>query len=220
MRITTLMLNESARKAGFPVNRTSLLNYINTGNSQNALVNALNKKSSTVDTEKKVNYEKLENTADNLYKQADIFMAEGAASLFTKAKESGSNQEIYDNIEALVESYNNTMKALQTASTTLNNFYKDMLKEAAGDNAESLNSIGITQSKDGTLSLDSEKMKTMDADSLEKVLGASGDFVKKTAFLAERISDNAQTNAKSLTNQYDSSGNTYSGTGSRYNFWG
>lgn len=159
MRITTLMLNESARKAGFPVNRTSLLNYINTGNSQNALVNTLNKKSSTVDTEKKVNYEKLENTADNLYKQADIFMAEGDASIFT-------------------------------------------------------------QSKDGTLSLDSEKMKTMDADSLEKVLGASGDFVKKTAFLAERISDNAQTNAKSLTNQYDSSGNTYSGTGSRYNFGG
>ncbi len=44
MRITTQMLNESARKAGLPVNSVSLLNYVNKGNSQNTLLSALNKK--------------------------------------------------------------------------------------------------------------------------------------------------------------------------------
>ena len=220
MRITTQMLNESARKAGQPINRTSLLNYINTENSQNPLINALNKKNNSVDTKKQENYEKLEKNADTLYKQTDIFTIEGEASIFAKAKAGGSNQEIYDNIEALVKSYNNTMKALSDASTALNDFYRDMLKEAAGDNAEALNSIGITQSKDGTLSIDSEKLKTADVDTLEKIFGASGDFVKKTDFLAERILDNAKTNTENLTNRYDSSGNIYAGNNNRYNFWG
>ena len=32
MRITTQMLNETARKAGMPVNNSSLLNYVNNKN--------------------------------------------------------------------------------------------------------------------------------------------------------------------------------------------
>ena len=47
MRITTQMLNESARKAGLPVNNTSLLNYINNKNQGNSLLDALNKKKET-----------------------------------------------------------------------------------------------------------------------------------------------------------------------------
>ena len=46
MRITTQMLNESARKAGLPINSNSLLNYVN-GNSDNTLLNALNKSRTT-----------------------------------------------------------------------------------------------------------------------------------------------------------------------------
>ena len=44
MRITTRMLNESVRKAGLPVNNTSLLNYINNKGKGNTLLDALNKK--------------------------------------------------------------------------------------------------------------------------------------------------------------------------------
>ncbi len=50
MRITTQMLNESARKAGLPVNNTSLLNYINNKGEGNSLLDALNKKKETVAT--------------------------------------------------------------------------------------------------------------------------------------------------------------------------
>lgn len=43
MRITNQMLNESAKKAGLPINSTSLLNYINNDSSKNTLLSALSK---------------------------------------------------------------------------------------------------------------------------------------------------------------------------------
>lgn len=46
------MLNESARRAGLPINNTSLLNYINNDGSDNSLLSALSK-NSTVDSVKK-----------------------------------------------------------------------------------------------------------------------------------------------------------------------
>lgn len=61
MRITTRMLNESARKAGLPVNNTSLLNYINNKGKGNTLLDALNKKKeTTANLKQKNNYEKLD----------------------------------------------------------------------------------------------------------------------------------------------------------------
>lgn len=220
MRITTWMLNESARKAGVPINGTSLLNYINKGNSQSAFLKALNQKNSNVDTTKKANYEKLGKAADQLLQQAEIFTIEGEKSIFTKARESGSNQEIYDSVEAMIESYNNTIKSLKTASTTMNDFYRQMLEDAVSANTDTLQNIGITISKDGTAAIDKEKLEAVDIDSLEKVLGSSGDFSKKVAFLAGRISDNAEANAENLSRQYNSTGNIYSGISGKYNFWG
>lgn len=220
MRITTQMLNETARKTGMPVNNVSLLNYINKDSSENTLLSALNNNSSTVDTTKKSSYEKLEKAADQLSQQAEIFTMEGEETIFTKAQESESNQEIYDGAEALVENYNNTIKALKTASTSLNDFYRQMLQEVAAGNSEALSNIGITISKDGTMVLDKEKLQAADMDSLENALGATGAFSGKVAFLAERISDNAQTNLTSLTSQYSSTGSFYSALTNKYDFWG
>ncbi len=71
MRITTQMLNETARKTGVPINNTSLLNHIN-GGSDGDLLKVLNKgKTSAADTKQKINYEKLEKEADGLKKRAD-----------------------------------------------------------------------------------------------------------------------------------------------------
>ena len=44
MRVTTQMLNESARKAGLPLHDTSLLNYINKENGGNGLLDAISNK--------------------------------------------------------------------------------------------------------------------------------------------------------------------------------
>lgn len=220
MRVTTQMLNESARKAGLPINRSSLLNYVNGGNSNNSLLSALTQKSSAADPTKKTNYEKLEKAADQLAQKADVFTAEGEKSIFEQAKESGSNQEICDSVEELIDSCNSALKILNSMDGDLNAFYNKNLAGLLADNREALESIGITVSKNGTLSLDKEKLQAADLETLQKVLGNAGGIMKKLSYLAGMISDNAQTNAESLSRQYGSDGSSYTSSFNKYDFWG
>lgn len=221
MRITTHMLNESAKRAGLPINNTSLLNYINNDSSENTLLSALDKNGSgAVDTVKKSSYEKLEKEADQLLQKAEVFTDESKDSVFARARESGSGQEIYDAAKRLVQQYNAVASSLKKAPSALNNFYGQMMREAASENSEALKNIGITLAKDGTLSIDEEKLKSSDIDALEQVLGPANGFSSKVAFLANRISDNAQANVQSLTSQYTSTGTFYSALASKYNFLG
>lgn len=220
MRITNQMLNESARKAGLPVNHMSLLNYVNNTDSGNSLLNALNKSGSTENTVKKTSYEKLEKTAENLLQSAEIFTEEGEETIFSKAEESGDKQEIYDKVQTFVGNYNSTLSALENTSSPLDQYYYQMMQEAAEENSEKLGSIGITISKTGTAALDKDKLEAADIDTLEQTLGASSDFSKKVAFLASRISDNARTNAESLSSRYSAKGDVYSAMSNKYEFWG
>lgn len=103
MRITTQMLNESARKAGLPVNNTSLLNYINNKGQGNSLLDALNeKKEIAKNAVQKSNYENLEQQADgltnslygvgygNLLQTTSIDNAESFAKVLEKISEGGT----------------------------------------------------------------------------------------------------------------------------------
>ncbi|MDE7225189.1 MAG: hypothetical protein K2O34_15590 [Acetatifactor sp.] len=220
MRITTQMLNETARKTGVPINSGSLLDHLNNSASDNSLLKALNKSGSVADTKQKSDYEKLEKNAGQLQKSADKLAAKGENSLFEKAKEGNDTEEICKETQALVEEYNNTMKILQSASGPLNDYYYQMLQEAASDNREALESVGITVSKNGKMSVDSDKLKAADIDTLEKALGASGSFTSKVSFVAERVSDNAQAGTRSLTSQYGANGSRYAASCSKYSFWG
>lgn len=219
MRITTQMLNASSQKAGLPVNNVSLLNYVNGKDSGNNLLSALkNKNKSEVNATRQKDYEKLEKSADQLAQRASLFTVDTS---FVKAKESGDNKELYDSAAALVESYNNTLKALRTTSGTLNDFYGQSMIDLISDNSEALKSIGITMAKDGSLSLDKDKLEEADLDTLESVLGPKSGLTKKLSFLAGKIADNAETNLDSLSSQYSAGGNAYTAAmSSKYNFWG
>ena len=216
MRITTQMLDNSFRKAGLPVRRKSLLDYINNDNSSDTLFNVINQSGSTKKMINKKNYEKLEEAADALEKQTEMFSAEDRESIFEKIKNGGDERELYSSVEKLVESYNNTVDVLQSTEGTMNRYYLQMMKSAAADNKEALSAAGISITKEGKLGLDKEKLQAVDIEDIEKVLGASGNFIKKTAFLAGKISDNAEANIKSISNQYDAGGNSYSELLSRY----
>jgi len=220
MRITTQILNETAKKTKIPINSGSLLNHLNNSASDNNLLKALNKSGSTADTGQKSDYKKLERNAGQLQKSADHLAAKGEDSLFAKAKESKDTEELCKEAQALVEEYNNTMKLLQSAPGPLNDYYCQMLREAASGNRESLANVGITVSKDGKMTVDSDKLKVADIDALEKALGSSGDFTAKVSFLAGRVSDNARAGAESLSSQYGADGSLLAASGGKYSFWG
>lgn len=222
MRITTQMLDASARKAGLPVNNVSLLNYVNGNDSGSNLLSALkDKKTTAVNTTKKTEYEKLEKAADDLSQRVSFFTELGEVSAFAKARAEGDNTELYKNVNSLVDSYNSTLKALKAAPGTLNDFYGQSLKELVSENSELLNSIGVTVAKDGSLSVDQDKLKEADVDTLEKALGSGSDLSKKLSFLAGKIADNAETNLDSLSSQYGSDGSAYiAAMNNKYNLWG
>ena len=89
MRVTTQMLNESARKAGLPLHDTSLLNYINKENGGNGLLDAISNKNGqnngNVSRMQKYGYEKMEKTAGGLCQSAEALLAK-ENSLFDKAR--------------------------------------------------------------------------------------------------------------------------------------
>lgn len=222
MRITTQMLNESARKAGLPVNNTSLLNYIGGTGNNNSLLEALNKKKETASNKtQKNNYEKLGKEAQELTQSAQALLQEGEKSLFEQAETSGDKEKVYDSIENLFESYNSTLKELRNTSDTLNDFYRQMLTEASAEVKETLEGVGITFGKDGTACVDMDKVKAAELETLEGLFGTESDFMQRIEFFSTRICDYAKANVESLSSSYDVSGNIYSAiSSSRYDLWG
>ena len=223
MRITTQMMNESARKAGLPIGGTSLLNYINKDEkSSNSLLEALNKnKVATVNSNEKRNYEELSKKSTQLIHAAEALLQEGEKSVFEQARQSGDNQKVYDTVEKLFENYNSTRKSLKSASNVMNDFYKQMMDEVAAENKDVLENIGILFKQDGTASLDMDKMKSADLTALEGMFGVQSDFVNKIGFISTRISDNANANIESLGSTYDISGSLYAAiSSSKFDFWG
>lgn len=225
MRVTTQMVNESARRAGIPLNQSSLLNYIDMGgNNDNSLLAALNQKKQTtaaVDTAGKKNYEKVEKEAEELAEAAEAFLQEGENNLFAQAKASGNNQKVYDSIQNFFESYNSTWKALKNVSGTIEDFYRQMMSEATGDIKENLANIGITFDKEGNAVVDMEKVQAADLETLENLFGSKSSFMTQMNFLSARIADSAKANLDSLSSAYNANGNLYSGSiGSKYDFFG
>lgn len=226
MRITTQMLANSAAKSGIPIQRTSLLDIINNKSSQN-LLGTIGKstnttRSSATDILRKNNYAKLEELSEKLDQSAEELVGTDKDSIYDKAKESGDTTDILSDAKKMVEAYNATMKQLKTTGGTMNEFYLKQLKDIPAGSKEALESIGITQSKDGSLSVDENVFRNADADTLQKVLGGEKGFASKISFLGEHISKNASENVVSASNRYGSNGATYMEAfeANKYNFFG
>lgn len=219
MRVTTRMVNDAAEKAGVPINSNSLLDYVK-GNTNNNIMDTLQSSKTGKTSTSKTSFEKLEKTAKELTEKAELFTREGDDSIFAKAKESWSNDEICSNVIAMAERFNQVLKELQTSSSTMNSYYRKMLQETAEQHGRELSSIGISVAKDGTISVDKEKLKAASTDKLEKVLGGATGFASKLTLLADKISDHARANAESLSSQYQADGSTRASSFNKYDFWG
>lgn len=223
MRITNQMLANSAAKSGISLQRTSLLDIMNSKSSSGLLGSIGNNTSTSVfDILKKNNYSKLEDTSENLNKYASKFADTNKNSIYDKAKESGNTKDILSDVSKMVEEYNATMKQLKTTGGTMNEFYRQQLKEIPAGCKEALKSIGITQAKDGSLSVDEKTLQSTDADTLKKAFGSETGFASKLSFISNRINQNASAHITSASSQYTSNGSSYlnSFEANKYNFLG
>ncbi|MDE6686544.1 MAG: flagellar filament capping protein FliD [Lachnospiraceae bacterium] len=219
MRVTNQMLNESARRAGTPVNGHSLLDYVNGGNSNNMISEKLMANKRLSKTEK-TKYEKQEKAAEELDTIAQKLSASGKDSIWEKVKESGDTTEITKKAQELVEKYNKLLESMKDTSGALNEFYRRSLKELPDQHKEALAEIGITTKKDGSLEIDQEKLKGASLEQLEKVFGKDSKLTTRISYVSSRIADNASANLENLSGSYLPDGNTTSSHLNKYDFWG
>lgn len=221
MRVTTQMLNETARKTGISVNHSSLLNYINKKDNTSLLDSLQNSMTQKSDIAKKKSYEKLEDAADSLEDAAKELISEKEDNLFAKAKESGSTEEVLKAVKALVEKYNETRKQLDNNVSNINLYYNQMLKSLASKNSEELNKLGISVEKDGSMAVDENQLKDAKLEELENMFGAKSEFVQKLQFLASHVSDSVTAELESMGNQYKQDASSFSSyISNKYDLWG
>ncbi len=219
MRITTQMLNESAKKAGLPIHQSSLLNYINQGGNYSSAFEEWQSKA--VSTANKTKYEKQEKAAEGLVEQLQKFRTEEGENIFEKARKTGDTTELCEAIEKLAEKYNALTATLDDSKDTMNVFYKQYMSELVDDNGEALEGIGISKGKNGKLTVDKDKLKASSVDDLEKVFGEKNPLLSKLAFLTTSIGSNASASLDSISSGYLSDGSSVSGNSySKYDFKG
>ena len=208
MRITTNMLSDATVQAGLSTGGNSLVNYLN-GDQSDSLASSLGEthNSATAALSKK-KYEKVKEAAENLVQYAENLNTEGSRSVYEKARTDGDATEVYDSVEKLVSGYNDMLDKLRGDTSTLGLFYRESLKEAVKENKEGLNQLGISIDKNGRMNIDKEKLRSADVSSVESIFGTAGTLSSKLGLIAEKVADSAQANIKSLSSQYNATGNS------------
>lgn len=226
MRITNNMIINRSSKKGIhnTYQRTALLSLLQKNSSSTDIFGRIGQTSSKNNASAllmKNTYTKLEDSSEKLSKYASSLLETEKDSIYDKAEESGSTSSIVSNVSKLVEEYNSTINQLNKASGSMNEFYRQQLKAIPSSCKDVLKAIGITQQKDGSLSIDEKTLKSADTATLKKALGNDTGFASKIDFISGRVNKNAAANAASASSQYNSRGSSYSGYygSSKYNFW-
>ncbi len=170
-------------------------------------------KSEEADDNKGV-YTRVKSSASALAKDADALTS---SSLYTKGsfkvtKKDGSTEDsdydmdnIYDKVSAFVKSYNSAVNSGAAIDSGAVSTRTLSLVHLTSRNSNLLNSIGISISSDGNLSVDEDKFKSADISTIKSLFSGSGSYADNVANKAKLISSLAANKLTSYA-QYTSSG--------------
>lgn len=143
-------------------------------------------------------------------------------SVYDKARESGSTEDIVNKIKDFVTQYNHMLEDLEESGAKTDASFLNQLSSLSRTSARELSQTGVIRQADGTLAIDEKKLLATDVDTLEKVWGGDG-FSAKAAVKAGSIGAAAEKNIeaeKSTTYNPFAKSNLYnygSNVGSRFN---
>lgn len=159
-------------------------------------------------------YTRVKSGASTLAKDADALTS---SSLYTKGsfkvtKKDGTTEDsdydmdsIYEKASAFVKSYNSTINAGSAIDSGAVSTRTLSLVQLTSKNKNLLGSVGISLSSDGNLSIDEEKFKSADINSIKSLFSGTGSYADAVANKANVISSLAA-NKLSTYSQYTSSG--------------
>lgn len=212
MRVTNQMITNTAIKGGITLNRRTLLDLLgdnSTGTSSSSI---------SYSSFKTTSFSKLDKSSKGLTQNAEKLTATGESSLFEKALASGSTKDIASTVSEMVEQYNQTLKQLGTTGDTMSKLYKQELMAIFEDNKDALKSVGITQEKDGSLTIDEEALQSADINTLKKIFGNGSDFGSRLGIIGGYVNKYALSNLESITSYYNSNGTAYTSGNSTYKY--
>lgn len=155
--------------------------------------------------------------ANQVAEYADALKSSNKNSVYDKARESGSTEQIVSDIKDFVTQYNNMLSDLKESGTRADTSILTQINSMARTAEKDLAATGVSRKSDGTLEIDEKKLAEADVDMLEKVWGGSG-FVSKAGAKAGTVAATAEQNIEAekssvyspfdRTNLYSSSNST------------
>lgn len=191
-------------------NKDSVINSINNkAGKQNANVSEADRKS-------KENYTTMKDAAENVKKHVKnlLLWPEKKWDEMTEDEIAEYRVDARKEITGLIDEYNKMIKSMSAEESKVNEIYLRQMKGYFQNAKKDLESLGITQKEDGTLSLDQERLKEADAETLKKVLGSEGTFVDDIGKRAENVISNAETNLAVINKSIYAGNYTYNQYGS------
>ncbi len=218
LRVTSQMLENNRRRSGRSSGGSSLLKYVNNkGTGGSSRLKSMNTGSVRANRLMAKGYESLEKSSLNLKDQIRL-LGEKVDGKDGNDHAEDKDKKITDQVEKMVDSFNDTLNDLKQSSGVLNEYYYQTLRNVSLDNKAALEDIGITVTSGGSLTLDRGKLESADWEKVKKLLGSEGSFMKRMDYVASRVADNARTNAESLSSRYNSRGDLDSSYLSRINY--
>lgn len=154
--------------------------------------------------------------ANQVAEYADALKSSDKNSVYDKARESGSTEQIVSDIKDFVTQYNNMLSDLKESGTRADTSILTQINSMARLAEKDLAATGVSRKSDGTLEIDEKKLAAADVDTLEKVWGGSG-FVSKASAKAGTVAATAEKNIEaeksSIYSPFDRA-NLYSGSSS------
>lgn len=210
MRVTAQMMAAVEQKAGISSSRKSILDYMNESSNSSLLESLKSDKDTKTSSTNVKKYEQQKEAADRLMDELDKLTSGADDSIFARAAESGSTEELCSETKALVEACNSLLTASKSGAGALEKLYVAALKEAAADNEEELSKLGISINSDGSLSVSEDKLSKVSYDTFKSIIGGDSDFMVQLALITTKIGSNARANLESYSSSYNAVGSSIS----------
>ena len=165
------------------------------------------------------NYLSMKENAGEVQSIASKLMDTGDESLFAKAEESGDTTAVTKQIKDFVNKYNGMVRNLKNSGGRVDNSYLNQLNANAKMYRSALQSTGVSQNADGTLSVNDKTLAGATVEQLKKAWG-QGSFAAKTSSAAANVQSNAVNGMNNLiANSYSNLLRSYGSKGNYFNFW-
>ena len=151
------------------------------GNSKNQSTSSLTNRNFVNSSQKSQKfYYDMQYHAKQVGEYADALKSTEKDSVYDKARESGSTDQLVSDIKSFVNQYNNMLDDLEESGSRADQLFLTQLSSMSRAAEKDLALTGVTRRSDGTLVVDEKKLEAADVDTLEKVWGGSG-FSSKAA---------------------------------------